>query len=626
MTETLVSKKINEALNEVLNWINILHTYGSQYVDILVDIRTNLYQEEQALQVLLQGYLPYLLVPPHELTHTLQDISDILPTLGSFQISHREIGYYYHLNDVTYQRVDDNFYVKIKIPLTTTTTLFTLYRMNAVPIPLGADRKERSIVEMSKPYIAISHDNLFYIMLSESEYHFCTGNQLKRCNQALSMQETTHPDCALALFNDQPKLVSKLCQINLLLANTTATHIITVSDNPYLISSEDTHWIQTCPGRTPMHVTPCRLCIVNLPCACALKGQTFFIPPTLHNCLPNSTPVVTHMVNLPALFHFYKDQSNLLNITSKTFFPKPVKPRIPEISIVNKEYDDVIQQSTKRLSLAKIARNVKAKKTIYIDKVSKLESDLGILSKPEIGTGISIVSCLTCVISVLALIMSINVYCKMLVLAHVATAIDWTPNVTEEPKEILVTSVFHEYMSLMILLIIFCAVITFAALFLRFWARSTQLFTQKFPHTSISLILFGNGDCFSVPLLTTSLPIRMINLSLVGDVQSFPTPRITCAFSHVYLAWHDIFLASDTGHVINLPIKVPINLLKRSKLRRIITNLSEIQLIASTLDEYAQLHTWFIKPENETCSKISFEPIDANISPDALPQEQLHEN
>ena len=202
LTETLVSKKINEALNEVLNWINILHTYGSQYVDILVD--------------------------------TLQDISDILPTLGSFQISHREIGYYYHLNDVTYQRVDDNLYVKIKIPLTTTTTLFTLYRMNAVPIPLGADRKERSIVEMSKPYIAISHDNLFYIMLSESEYHFCTGNQLKRCNQALSMQETTHPDCALALFNEQPKLVSKLCQINLLLANTSATHIITVSDNSYL--------------------------------------------------------------------------------------------------------------------------------------------------------------------------------------------------------------------------------------------------------------------------------------------------------------------------------------------------------------------------------------------------------
>ena len=139
------------------------------------------------------------------------------------------------------------------------------------------------------------------------------------------MPETTHPDCALALLNDQPKLVSKLCQINLFLANTTATHIITVSDNCYLISSEGTHWIKSCPGRTPMHVTPCRLCIVSLPCACALKGQAFFIPPTLHNCLLNSTPVVTHLVNLPALFHFYNDKSNLLNITSKTFFTKPVK-------------------------------------------------------------------------------------------------------------------------------------------------------------------------------------------------------------------------------------------------------------------------------------------------------------
>ena len=173
-----------------------------------------------------------------------------------------------------------------------------------MPIPLAANRHEHSLINIVKPYIAISYDKLFYVSLTESEYQFCTGNQLKRCNQALSMQETSHPDCALALFNDNANQISKLCKISLLPAtNFNTSHIISVSDNSYLISTQDLHWIQTCPGRAPVHVPSCKLCVVKLPCSCALKGQTFFIPPTLQNCLPNHKPIVTHsLFGRPATF------------------------------------------------------------------------------------------------------------------------------------------------------------------------------------------------------------------------------------------------------------------------------------------------------------------------------------
>ena len=145
-----------------MNWINILHTYGAHYVNLLFDMRAHFYQEEQAIQTLLEGYLP-----PEELTNTLQGIADLLLKSGGFKICHEDIGYYYHLNDITYQRIDNKPFIKIKIPLTATTTLFQLYRINTVPIPLAADRHEHSLFDIPKPYIAISYNRLFYVSLTK---------------------------------------------------------------------------------------------------------------------------------------------------------------------------------------------------------------------------------------------------------------------------------------------------------------------------------------------------------------------------------------------------------------------------------------------------------------------------
>ena len=559
-------------------------------------------------------------MPPDELTQTLKYIAEILPTYGSFRISHTEIGYYYHLNDVTYHRVNNKLFLKIKIPLTTTTTSFTLYRINTVPIPIGPDRQEHSLIQLKKPYLVISKDNLFYVTLSENEYHFCVGNQLKTCSQALSMQETGHPDCALALFNDQPQLVSKLCDVNFIPAtNYSQSHIITISENSYLISSQDTHLIQTCPGRTPIHISPCKLCTISLPCACSLKGQTFFIPPSLQNCLPHQKPVVSHSLNLPALLHFYEDTSKLINLTSKSSFLTPVKSNLPNIDLINKKYKDVIEQPSSTLSLASIARNVKESKQMYVDKVSKLQSDLGILSQPEVNTGISILSCLTCIIAVLALAMSLNVYCKMLVLARVAKAYELPPLEVEESKDSVMTYVMQEYMMVMISLVIMCAVIVMVCLLYHFWKKSSQLFTQIIPHTVVSIVLFGNGDCMKFQLLKTSIPILNLKLAVPDEPQNLVQPTVSLIFRTLHVNWHSLSLLSKDQLVLNFPSTVTVKFLKLGKLSKILSDLSEIQMILSTPEEYLNMHTWFTPVISmQTINSVSKPPSDC---PDALPQE-----
>ena len=102
----------------------------------------------------------------------------------------------YLTKDITYKLDQQQLFIKIRIPLTATTTAFTLYRVHSVPIPLGANHSDKTFIEITKPYLAISFDNLFYMMLSESEYQFCTGNHFKRCNQALTMLESSSPDCS----------------------------------------------------------------------------------------------------------------------------------------------------------------------------------------------------------------------------------------------------------------------------------------------------------------------------------------------------------------------------------------------------------------------------------------------
>lgn len=125
-----------------------------------MDIRSALQHQEQSIQTLLQGCLPYQFVSPDELTHTLQEIADIFP---AYEIGYTEIGYYYHLNDVTYHRVNNKLFLKIKIPLTTTT--FTLYRINNVPIPIGPDRKEHSLLSSLTNRILQSAGTIYFMLL-----------------------------------------------------------------------------------------------------------------------------------------------------------------------------------------------------------------------------------------------------------------------------------------------------------------------------------------------------------------------------------------------------------------------------------------------------------------------------
>ena len=83
LTKILLKQRITDEF-EIMKTINLLHVYGTQYVDTLVDIRFHLSQTETVIQTLLNGYLPYYFEPLILFQSALDTITDEVIKFGPF--------------------------------------------------------------------------------------------------------------------------------------------------------------------------------------------------------------------------------------------------------------------------------------------------------------------------------------------------------------------------------------------------------------------------------------------------------------------------------------------------------------------------------------------------------------
>ena len=199
------------------------------------------------------------------------------------------------------------------------------------------------------------------------------------------------------------------------------------------------------------------------------------------------------------------------------------------------------------------------------------------------------------------------------------------PLVTEEPEEPELAHFLQEYLGVMISMLILCTVIVMASLLYRFWQKSSQLFTQKIPHTTLSMTLFGNGDCVSVQILKTSVPLLLLKLAVPDDPQQLPLPNISLGLAKLHVDWQGLAMISTDQHMLKLPRLVPVKLSKIFKTRKILHDLREVQLVVSSLEEYAHMHTWFSPMDNDMpLFPCLMDPVpdDPEVLPQELPESQ----
>ena len=594
---TRMNTSLVEFTTSFRDWINIIHVYGLRYTDTLTDLRHHLAQELQGIQTLLDGYLPVNLVPPHSLQQTVNTVSSALRPKKQFSLAYLndDMAAYYKLQDISYHRQRDYLFITLKIPIASTTTTYTVYRVHAVPLRLSDSHNDESIILFDEPYLAISNDRMFYFTMSESEFKSCQGNVFKKCAKGLAVQEFTHKICALAIFFNDAESVNKLCEFTLLKSkNEIRTRIITIAENHYLISTNDLTWIQACSGSTPVHVKACSLCQVKLPCACSLKAKTFFIPATLHSCNDTRLPETVIAHNYQALINFYGKEGEISNLTSAVEAQRGIKVKYPEIDILETELDNVISQSKAvKLSLGKTANAIANNQPIYADKVSSLIDQLGFLSIPEANQALQSVSPLAFIGTLISLTVAFRNLYVLTLMARPASSFPWdtTTHAVENTHSCIgnygiIITLIGTCTILIVLVIVSCTL----------YCRATRKGRSNARHgktaSVIKLVLFGENDQIAFPL--KYLPLSMSDLYFSTEAKCIvPQVKYHKICFALDLDWSFVDIKIKTnGKAINLPGSIPLGLTTAWRLRKVLSSLTHLQLLLENGKEVFDIRTW----------------------------------
>lgn len=592
----LISNRVDHETNRIRASMNILHVYGVQYADTLADIRYALSQEIQATQTLLEGYLPIYFVPPDVLSKVLTAVQEKLADYKMFDFAHNGLAVYYKLRDISYQREEDFLYITLHIPITSMNTIFTVYRVQSVPIVMSETRNELSLVNFDEPYIAISSDSLFYMMMSDSEFQSCQGNTLKRCTQGLAIREFSRPNCALAMFLNDLENIQKLCDYKLIPHQATIpTKVINIEQNSYLISTTDTNWIQSCTHGMVVHVKPCRLCTITVPCRCSLRADSFYIPPTLNNCNDTRLPVSKVARNLPILFEFYGKEGDLKNLSDFVASNPDMPIDYPDITIIDNKFDNVIEQSDAiELSLKEAAVAMKANEPIYADKVSSLANDLGMLAYPAVNKGLQTLTAMSFIAAVSALVISLRNRYMLTFLTPTANAMRLPGVTTTVPPraEFCVMGVTLSVIMVIGITIVGIIIGVIVHWLLKYRRKYRNKKGKVQAATTIKLVMFSDSDSVTVPLKT--IPYMTSDLYFSTDANCIP-PRLGYSSVCPYLehSWEfaEIKLKQD-GQTVKLPVSSPLSLTKLWKVRSILKSLVHLQLLAESGKEVHDIRTW----------------------------------
>ena len=149
----------------------------------------------------MRGQLSTTLIRPAELRSILNDISHRLPnSLKLNEFERQKIMWYYKMLPVTVIPDNNKIHIITVIPLIPLESLFTLYKVVVVPIPiLGTNRNSEVIIEGT--HFAVSDRGNNFVILDEDELSKCTNSDMSYCPlHRAEMNLARMPSCLGSLF------------------------------------------------------------------------------------------------------------------------------------------------------------------------------------------------------------------------------------------------------------------------------------------------------------------------------------------------------------------------------------------------------------------------------------------
>ena len=361
--------------------ISLLHVYRAQHTDRLRSLVQESYQRLQAVRTLIQGYLPTHFISPETLRSILTLVRRMIQTqFPNFVLTHSEVAAYYQLPITLYAHSRKYLYITLRIPVTTSDSLYNLYRLTTIPVPLSPNQLiGYTQISGHTPFLAIATTGSYFFELTLDDLSSCTGTDIRHCPRFFPSRERDALTCTAALFTDDMDIIANLCDTKLFPRAPYPCNLVRdLGDGSLFVSSIDKTWVKTCPHQSPTTIQPCNFCVMHLDCACSIRAPSFYVPPTFSNCDQEGINVtkIEHPINMLFLQSFY-DYTSLLEPSGNALLPQPLNLTLPDLDLYAPTFADIYHQDDLlALDLNKTATAYKKKRTVFPTKLDKLTHDL----------------------------------------------------------------------------------------------------------------------------------------------------------------------------------------------------------------------------------------------------------
>ena len=309
---------------------------------------TNINFVAQSLRLLSTGRLSPDLISAEQLSDAIHDLdSYISKEVQGARVAIKDVQYYFGQNIPMYTYTDTHIYVTVNIIISVTDSLFDLYKVNIMEIPLdtnATNTKGTTFLKTNIDFLAVSKDGQTFLELTNNDMLTCRGDNIKFCPNIIPRFETQDPSCLVALFLEIDFNVHTLCNFKVKPEATPQNNIITISDDEMLITSNQDHYSISCFDKKIINYKASALFIVGLPCNCNLQLGKVILPNSRVPCNKTlSLHYQLHATNLP-LIHAMTKETKYVTPSSTSELPLVIpelkmQVLLPKLSDLDKDDD-----------------------------------------------------------------------------------------------------------------------------------------------------------------------------------------------------------------------------------------------------------------------------------------------
>ncbi|CAC5387891.1 unnamed protein product [Mytilus coruscus] len=182
-------------------------------------LKSNLLQLQNAFQSLVEGQISPFLIPKHDFSRTLHHIQSTLnKKYPGFYLTHSHPSYYYTTSNFIFTRNFSSLFITVQFPVSSHAQPLQLYKIISLPVPTPTNKTTMHATKLLDlpQYLALTYQHDYYLPLSTDDLTNCVHGPIVFCTFNKALIPITVHDCSLALFQNNVKQVSRLCNFRFL--------------------------------------------------------------------------------------------------------------------------------------------------------------------------------------------------------------------------------------------------------------------------------------------------------------------------------------------------------------------------------------------------------------------------